>query len=169
MNFTEWAGLPGIHPQTAYRWSRDSGLPVPAVGANARTVLIAPDAALAPGGTRGTALYARVSSHDQKASLDRRSKAGRLLADPAAVTAVEDRDRLGRMNTELTGAALPAHGPRLAELAPGEVAGGLVRDMTDVLTSCRARRYGQRPARNRAQNALRSAARDIGPSRPTVT
>jgi hypothetical protein len=44
-----------------------------------------------------------------------RSKAGRLLADPAAVTVVvKRRDRLGRMNTEQAGVALAAHGRRPA-------------------------------------------------------
>jgi putative resolvase len=46
MDLTEWARLQGIHPQTAYRWFREDRLPVPAVRVNARTLLIAPDAAL---------------------------------------------------------------------------------------------------------------------------
>ena len=39
----------------------------------------------------------------------------------------------------------------------------LVRDMTQVLTSFCARLYGRRSARNRAEKALRCAARDVGP------
>ena len=43
-----------------------------------------------------------------------RARARRRLAGPAAsVVVVEHRDRLGRMNTDLTEAALAAHGRRL--------------------------------------------------------
>jgi putative resolvase len=45
----------------------------------------------------------------------------------------------------------------------GEVDDDLVRDMTEVLTSFCARLYGKRSARNRAEKALRCAARDVGP------
>lgn len=70
MNLTDWARLQGIHPQTAYRWFREGTLPVPAVRVNQRTVLVSPDApAVEPVSRFG--LYARVSSHDQKADLDR--------------------------------------------------------------------------------------------------
>ena len=197
MNLTQWARSQGIHPQTAYRWFREDRLPVPAVRVNSRTVLVAPDAALVTAAQGGIGLYARVSSHDQEADLDRqiarlsawaaqaggsvvrveaevgsgmngaRSKVRRLLADPAvSAVVVEHRDRLGRMNTELVEAALAAHGRRLVVLDPDEVNDDLVRDMTEVLTSFCARLYGRRSARNRAEKALRCAARDIGPSSP---
>ena len=198
MNLKEWARLQGIHPQTAYRWFREGTLPVPAVRVNSRSVLVAPDAAIDPA-RGGIGLYARVSSHDQKADLDRqvarlaawaaqsgravvrveaevgsgmngaRSKARRLLADPGVQTVVvEHRDRLGRMNTELVEAALSAHGRRLVVLDPDEVEDDLVRDVTEVLTSFCARLYGRRSARNRAEKALRCAARDVGPASPQV-
>ncbi len=196
MNLTEWARLQGIHPQTAYRWFREGTLPVPAVRVNSRSVLVAPDAVIAPA-QGGTGLYARVSSHDQRADLDRqvvrltawaaqsgravvrveaevgsgmngaRSKARRLLADAGVQTVVvEHRDRLGRMNTELVEAALSAHGRRLVVLDPDEVDDDLMRDVTEVLTSFCARLYGRRSARNRAEKALRCAARDVGPASP---
>jgi putative resolvase len=79
---------------------------------------------------------------------------------------VEHRDRLGRMNTELIEAALSAHGRSLVVLDPGEVDDDLVRDMTEVLTSFCARLYGRQSARNRAEKALRCAARDAGPASP---
>jgi putative resolvase len=118
VNLTQWARSQGIHPQTAYRWFREDRLPVPAVRVNSRTVLVAPDAALVPAAHGGLGLYARVSSHDQKADLDRqvarlsawaaqaggvvvrveaevgsgmngtRPKARRLLADPAVSAVV---------------------------------------------------------------------------------
>ena len=194
MNLTEWARLQGLHPQTAYRWFREGKLPVPAVRVNSRSVLVAPDAALASA-RGGLGLYARVSSHDQRGDLDRqvarlsawavkagmpvtrveaevgsgmngaRVKIRRLLADPSVqAVVVEHRDRLGRMNTELVEAALGAHGRRLVVLDPGEVDDDLVRDMTEVLTSFCARLYGRRSARNRAEKAVRCAERDVGPA-----
>ena len=69
MNLTQWARSQGVHPQTAYRWFREGILPVPAVRVNQRTVLVNPDRGDAVVG--GVGLYARVSSHDQKADLDR--------------------------------------------------------------------------------------------------
>ena len=156
-------------------------------------MLVSPESATARAAD-GFGLYARVSSHDQEADLDRqmarlsgwasqagarvvrveaevgsgmsgkRSKLRRLLADlDVTVVVVEHRDRLGRMSTELVEAALPAHGRRLVVLDPGEVDDDLVRDMTEVLTSFCARLYGRRSARNRAEKALRCAARNTGP------
>jgi putative resolvase len=61
---------PGIHVTTAYRWYREGTLPVPArkVG---RLILVSPEAAAGPERPAAAGLYARVSSHDQKADLDR--------------------------------------------------------------------------------------------------
>ncbi|WP_326752443.1 IS607 family transposase [Streptomyces hirsutus] len=188
MNLTEWAKAQGVHPQTAYRWFREGTLPVPAQRVGPRTILVNVDASAVPATVGGLGLYARVSSHDQKADLERqvarlsgwaakaghrvvrvesevgsgvngrRSKAGRLLADPGVTTVVvEHRDRLGRMNTELVEAALSATGRRLVVLDDGEVEDDLVRDMTEVLTSFCARLYGRRSARNRARAALEAA------------
>ena len=69
MNLTQWARSEGVHPQTAYRWFREGTLPVPAVRVNQRTVLVNPGSSDTPAG--GVGLYARVSSHDQRADLDR--------------------------------------------------------------------------------------------------
>ncbi|MGC9443234.1 IS607 family transposase [Streptomyces sp. WG5] len=112
MNLTEWAKAQGVHPQTAYRWFREGMLPVPAQRVGPRTILVNIDTNAMPGTVGGLGLYARVSSHDQKADLERqvarlsawavkaghrvvrveaeiasgmngcRSKARRLLADP---------------------------------------------------------------------------------------
>src|SRR5207244_1073673 len=105
VNRMEWARLQGIHPQTAYRWFREGTLPVPAVRVSSRSVLVALDAVTAPV-QAGIGRYARVSSHDQRAGLDRY-----------------------------------------------EVEEDLVRDVTELLTSFSARRYGRRPARDRAEKA----------------
>jgi putative resolvase len=117
VNLTEWARSQGVHPQTAYRWFREGSLPVPAVRVNQRTVLVNPDGGEGAFGS-GVGLYARVSSHDQRADLDRqvarlsdwaaksglvvvrveaevgsgmngaRRKVRRLLADPRVATVV---------------------------------------------------------------------------------
>ena len=196
MRLKDWAEQQGIHYQTAWKWFRDGKLPVPALQTPSGTILVqpdAPDAVPQPGG--GLGLYARVSSHDQRADLDRqvsrltqwaasakapgvrveaevasgmtgrRVKLRRLLADPAVTTVVvTHRDRLARMNAELVEAALSAHGRRLVVLDDGEVTDDLICDMVEVLTSCCARLYGRRSARNRALKALRCAERDVGPA-----
>jgi putative resolvase len=119
MRLKDWAQQQGIHYQTAWKWFRDGKLPVPALQTPSGTILVqpdAPDAVPQPGG--GLGLYARVSSHDQRADLDRqvsrltqwaatakapvvrveaevvsgmtgrRVKLRRLLADPAVTTVV---------------------------------------------------------------------------------
>ena len=70
MNLTEWARRQGIHPQTAYNWFHAGTLPVPAVRVNQRTILVSPEAAMSTP-TEALGLYARVSSHFQRADLDR--------------------------------------------------------------------------------------------------
>ncbi|WP_369391099.1 IS607 family transposase [Streptomyces sp. CG1] len=186
MNLTEWARAQGVSPHTAYRWFKNGTLPVPAQRVGPRTILVNIDAAAAAEVIGG--LYARVSSNDQKADLERqvarlsqwaakaghrvvrveaeiasgmngaRSKAKRMLADPAVTTVVvEHKDRLGRINVELVEAALSAHGRRLVVLDDGEVEDDLVRDVVEVLTSFCARLYGRRSAKNRARKALEAA------------
>ncbi|WP_026127755.1 IS607 family transposase [Nocardiopsis lucentensis] len=190
MNLKEWAIANGVHPHTAYRWFREGTLPVPAKRVGPRTILVNIDANTAPEAVGGLGLYVRVSTHDQKEDLDRqvarlsawaaktdnkvvrveseiasgmngsRSKARRLLADPAVTTVVvEHKDRLGRMNVELVEAALSATGRRLLVLDEGEVEDDLVQDIVDVLTSFCARLYGRRSAKNRARKALEAAER----------
>lgn len=191
LNLTEWAEANGVHRQTAYRWFREGTLPVPAERVGPRTILVNIEANSSPAVTGGVGLYARVSSHDQKDDLVRqtarlsewaakaghrvvrieseiasgmnggRTKARRLLADPAVTcVVVEHKDRLGRMNVELVEAALAANGRRLVVLDDGEVDDDLVRDMVEVLTSFCARLYGRRSAKNRAKKALEAAAAD---------
>ncbi|MFG2924865.1 IS607 family transposase [Streptomyces sp. NPDC048305] len=118
MNLTEWARAQGVNPHTPYRWFREGVLPVPARRVGPRTILVNIDASTSPSVTGGVGLYARVSSHDQKADLERqtarlsqwaaeaghrvvrveseiasgmngaRTKARRLLADPKVSTVV---------------------------------------------------------------------------------
>lgn len=118
VNLTEWAKAQGVHPQTARRWLREGTLPVPSMRVGPHTILVNIEAGQAIDVTGGVGLYARVSSHDQKADLERQTarltrwaaKAGhravrveseiasgmngarvkvrRLLADPAVTTVV---------------------------------------------------------------------------------
>jgi putative resolvase len=70
VNLTEWAHGQGVHVTTAYRWWREGALPVPArkVG---RLILVSPETAAGPSRQDAAGLYARVSSYEQKADLDR--------------------------------------------------------------------------------------------------
>lgn len=91
---------------------------------------------------------------------DRRRKLNRILADPTVGTIiVEHRDRLACMNAGLVESVLKAAGRRLIVVDDTELDDGLVRDMTEVLTSFCARLYGRRAARNKVEAALK-AARD---------
>ncbi len=54
-------------------------------------------------------------------------------------------------------AALSARGGRLLGVDPAEVDDDLGRDMTEILTSMCARRYGQPAAANRARRAVELA------------
>ncbi|MGY1992374.1 IS607 family transposase [Mycolicibacterium fortuitum] len=67
MNLADWAESVGVNRHTAYRWFREGTLPVPAERVG-RLILVRTDAAACGS---GVVLYARVSSHDQRADLDR--------------------------------------------------------------------------------------------------
>jgi putative resolvase len=73
MRLVDWAKEQGISYITAYRWWRDGKLPVPAEQTKTGMILVHPVASV----QGGAALYARVSSHDQKSDLDR--QLGRLV------------------------------------------------------------------------------------------
>ena len=111
MNLTEWAHVQGIHVTTAYRWYREGHAARSGAEGRPADPGVPRYGRRPPAGRAG--LYARVSSHDQKADLDRqvarlsawaaqaglpvvrveaevgsgmngaRPKARRLLADPA--------------------------------------------------------------------------------------
>jgi putative resolvase len=178
--------------RTAYRWDREGSLPVPARKAG-RLILVPPavrppgpllqggldarvschdqkagldrQVALLPAwpGQAGLPVV-RVEAGAGSGMNGTRGRARRLLADPAAsVVVVEHRGRPGRVTTGLAGAALAAHGRRLVVVDHNGVTGDLVRDITGVLRSLCARRYGRRPARNRVLTAVGCARWGIGP------
>jgi predicted site-specific integrase-resolvase len=99
VNLKEWAAREGVHYVTAYRWFREGKLRVPARRAG-RLILVDP-AATEPAPAGMTVVYARVSSADQKADLDRQV---------ARVTAWATGEGLavGRVVTEV-GSALGGH------------------------------------------------------------
>jgi putative resolvase len=68
MKLAEWARANGVHPQTAYRWFRQGTMPAPARRLPSGTILV--DTPGSPSDGRAV-LYARISSHDQRAELDR--------------------------------------------------------------------------------------------------
>lgn len=84
-----------------------------------------------------------------------------LLAVPTASTiAVEHRDRFARFGSEYMAAPLEANGRQLVVVDNVEVDGDLVRDMTEVSTSFRARLCGKRVAAHRAAKALAAAQKN---------
>jgi putative resolvase len=70
MRLSEWAQREGVRYQTAWGWFRDGKLPVPAVRTPSGTILVEVPRG-SPVGEKRAAIYARVSSHDQRADLDR--------------------------------------------------------------------------------------------------
>ena len=68
MKLAEWARKNGVCYKTAYRWFRAGQLPVPVKQLATGTILV--EEATVPA-TGTVAIYARVSSHDQKKDLDR--------------------------------------------------------------------------------------------------
>lgn len=73
MKLSKWAESQGISYRTAWRMWKSGRLPFPAEQLPTGTVVLHPEKS-----QKGVALYARVSSHDQKADLDR--QLGRLAA-----------------------------------------------------------------------------------------
>jgi putative resolvase len=188
VKLAEWARANGVHPQTAYRWFREDRMPVPARRLEPGTIWV--DAAPADESGRVVVyarvsshdqrhdLDRRVARLTGRATANghtagevvtgagsglngKRPKLRRILPDPSAsVVVAEHRDRPAGFGAEHPGAALPAHGRKVAAADPGETADDLVRDMTGVLTSMCARLYGRRGARNRAMRAVTAAGHE---------
>lgn len=192
MNLKEWAASQGVSYATARSWYRAGKLPVPARKVGGLVLIGDPAAPAAPPGQ--TVVYARVSSADQKADLDRqvarvtewatgrhlpvdrvvtevgsalnghRRKFLALLRDPSVtVIAVEHRDRFARFGPGYVEAVLSAQGRRLFVVDAAEADDNLVPDVTEILTSLCARRYGRRAARDRAGRAVSALTAD-GPA-----
>jgi len=116
-----------------------------------------------------TAIYARVSSADQRADLDHQvaraaawatehgHSVDQAVSEVGSALLVEHRDRFCRFGAEHVEAALAAQGCRLVVVDPSEVDDDLVREATELLTSLCARLYGRRSASNRAKRAIEVA------------
>jgi predicted site-specific integrase-resolvase len=182
VNLKEWAKEQGVAYVTARRWYAAGRLPVPAYRVGGLILIGEPVAGTKVTGS--TVVYARVSSADQRPDLDRQvarvtewatgqhlpvdrvvtevgsTLAGRreflaLLRDPKVSTiVVERRDRFARFGAEDVEASLAAFGRRLLVVDPGEADDDLVRDVTELLTSLCARRYGRRTAADRVARAV---------------
>jgi len=98
VNLKEWAARNGVGYATARRWFAEGMLPVPArrVGG---LILVVDESGPAPAGT--AVVYARVSSADQKADLDRQVARVTAWATSQGLT-------VGRVVSE-TGSALNGH------------------------------------------------------------
>ncbi|MGX1548062.1 IS607 family transposase [Streptomyces adustus] len=181
MKLSEWARQQGVSYQTAWRWVKDAGMPVPARRAPSGTWLVDEVAVQSSG---RVVACCRVSSAGRKAGLDRqvarvvsdanglglavaevtevgsgldgrRRKLHRLLSAPQrAVIVVESRDRPARFGVEHLDAVLSASGRRLVVLDPAGTTDDLVRDITEVPASMCARLYGPRAVKDRAARAV---------------
>jgi putative resolvase len=107
MKLSEWAAQQGVHYQTAWRWWKQGTLPAPAQQLSTGTILV--EVPRPPVGTDGrTVVHARVSSHDQRADLDR--QVSRVMAWTTA-----QRLPVEEVVTEV-GSGLNGRRPRLARL-----------------------------------------------------
>jgi putative resolvase len=141
VNLTEWTRAQGIHVTTAYRWYREGNLPVPARKIGRQILVSPGTAASAAPAERADLYarvsphdpradldrqvarltgwaarvglpVARVEAEVGSGMNGARAKARRLLVGPGVTAVVvEHRDRLGRMNTKLAGAAVRAAPP----------------------------------------------------------
>ncbi len=111
MKLADWARQNGVHYRTAWKWFHQGVLPVPALQLKTGTILVRLNEVPEP--PPSVAIYARVSSHAQKADLERQQ--GRLAA-----WATEHDLRVARVVAEV-GSGLNDHRRKLL---------GLLRDPT---------------------------------------
>lgn len=179
MKLSAWAKSKGISRLTAYRMWRAGTLPVPAEQLPTGTIVVLPPT------TAEFAIYARVSSGDQRGDLDRqvarlseyaavngllvrevvkeigsglngrRKALLRILRSPRHLL-VEHRDRLCRFGFEQLQAALGQSGRSIVVSDEREVEDDVVRDLHEIIVSLCARLYGKRAAKNRADRALKA-------------
>jgi putative resolvase len=127
MKLSEWARANGIHPKTAYRWWRTGTLPVPARQVSARTILVEQPQ---PANGGGVGLYARVSSHDQRADLDRQ------VARLSTWAAMAGR-RVVRVEAEVA-SGMSGRRPKLRRLLSDPSVGSVVVEHRDRLARMNA-------------------------------
>jgi len=140
MKLSDWARKNGITYQTAWNWYAAGKMPVPVRQMPSGTLLVDEPAA-----TDGAAaLYARVSSHDQRGDLDRQLA---RLSEFAAARGM----RVGTVVTEV-GSGLNGARPKLLKLLRDPSVTTVVVEHRDRLT-----RFGF----DHLQAALRASGRDL--------
>lgn len=98
MKLADWARQEGIDYKTAFRWFQAGTLPIPSTQISTGTILVHPPEALKT--SKKTAIYARVSSSDQKDDLQR--QLGRL-AEYATQNSYEVVDAISEVGSGLNG------------------------------------------------------------------
>ncbi len=121
MKLASWARLNGVHPKTALRWYAEGKLPVPARKIGQRTILVEEPVRT---GER-VALYARVSSHDQRQDLER--QLGRLV-DWAAQRGLQVGQTVAEVGSGMNGSR-----PRLRRLLADKTVDCIVVEHRDRL------------------------------------
>jgi putative resolvase len=106
----------------AWRWWRDGKLPVPARQTAAGTILVGVPAA------GGVVVYARVSSHDQRADLDRQvARVTEWVSGQGCCVAEVVRE---------AGSGLNGRRPKLRRIVPGPSVTAIVVEHRDRLARC---------------------------------
>jgi predicted site-specific integrase-resolvase len=187
MNLAVWAERSGVARVMAYRWFRAGVLPVPSRRVGRLIVVSDPAAVTARRGRTAVSAgvssadqkpdvdrqVARVSAWAtaEQIPVDKvvtevgsacnghRRRFLALLGDRSVSRiVVEHPDRFCRFGSQYVQAVLAALGRKLVVVDAEEVDEDLGRDVTEILTSMCARRYGKPAAGNRAKRALAAAA-----------
>jgi predicted site-specific integrase-resolvase len=158
VSLAAWAKRNGVSRVTANRWFHSGRLPVP--GQRVGRLILVNDAAADTAGRGRTAVYARVSSADQKADLDR--QVARVSAWATAEQVPVD-----KVVTEV-GSALKGHRRKFLALLGDPLVGRIAVEHRDrfcrfgceyveaaLAAQCR---YGKRAAANRAERAVAAGA-----------
>lgn len=180
-----WAKKQGINYRTALRWFHSGKMPVQAYQTDTGTIIVGSPDLVQGASLKGYAVYARVSSHDQKNDLarqvsrlrdfcaangykiekevseigsglnGRRLKLINLLESNLNIV-VEHPDRLSRFGVLYLQSALNQSGREIIVMNETESGMDLIQDFVDVVTSMCARIYGKRSAKNKAEKALKA-------------
>ena len=149
MKLADWARQQGIRYKTAYKWFHKGILPVPARQLPTGTILVD----VSPNeGVEQVALYARVSSADQKADLDR--QLGRL-----SIFAAERGFHVVKTAQEI-GSGLNGQRPQLLGLLRNPAVTAIIVEHRDRLA-----RFGS----EYIEAALQATGRTTNPSRARRT
>lgn len=140
MKLSDWAKTQGITYKTAWVWFKKGILPAKAMQLSTGTILVDVQMDV----PKGVALYARVSSHDQKADLDR--QLGRL-SEWAAKEGV-----LVKKTVKEIGSGLNGHRSKLTDILRDSTLAGIVVEHRDRLA-----RFGA----EYVEAAMASAGRSI--------